>query len=161
MNWKNLKIKHQILLLFLTTPSLLLSLFILNKIAYNNYLTVTFCVILSLFILVISYVVINNHVKRLKNLTRLISKVKSGSEIDFSSMVINNDELGDLVKNLKELINCIDLENKNKLIEQQKIDREKNDILENIIRENDTRLRLMDEMCIISETDFHGKVWSG
>ncbi len=158
MNWKNLKIKHQILLLFLTTPSLLLSLFILNKIAYNNYLIVTFCVILSLFILVISYVVIYNHVKRLKNLARLISKVKSGSEIDFSSMVINNDELGDLVKNLKELINCIDLENKNKLIEQQKIDREKNDILENIIRENDTRLRLMDEMCIISETDLKGYI---
>jgi methyl-accepting chemotaxis protein len=117
-------------------------------------------VILVLTLLVISIIAssyfIKNIIGKIENVNSILVRMSKGDLAQLDTAITSNDELGNVIKSLDEVIKFNELQAKLKKQAEDKIRVENQKVVDAVNREMEARIKLMDELCIVSETDLRG-----
>ena len=119
-------------------------------------------VILVLVLLAISIVgssiFVKSIISRIQNVDNVLQKMSKGDITAFNVDKESNDELGNVVHSLDSAIKYIEQQAEFKKQQEEIVRAENQEKVDAINRENQARIDLMNEMCIISETDLKGYI---
>ena len=154
------RIKQRLIFATIIIPIIVLILLFAGL--FNIYSLDNNAIILAIIILfsssVFSFFIINSFLTQLKTANSQLNDLLSRNKNNLSST--GKDEISHLLNLFSLILDKQKLEN-DLLIGDLKIEAQKNKkVFDAFLRENDTRIKLIDSMCLVSETDLKGYITS-
>ena len=154
------RIKQRLIFATILIPIIVLILFFAGL--FNIYTLDNNAIILAIIILfsssVFSFLTINSFSKQINKANSLLNDLLSQNKNNLSST--GKDEISQLLNLFSSILDKQKLENDLLIGDLQNEAQKNKKVFDAFLRENDTRIKLIDSMCLVSETDLKGYITS-
>ena len=153
------RIKQRLIFATILTPILVLILLLIDLFNLYSLKNITNIIaIIILFSSIFSFLIINFFSKKVKKAHSVMTDLLTKNINNLSTT--EKDEISHLLNLFSIILDKQKVEN-DLLIGDLKIEAQKNKkVFDAFLRENDTRIKLIDSMCLVSETDLKGYITS-
>ena len=154
------RIKQRLIFATILIPILVLSVLLIGL--FNLYslknITNVIAIIILLSSIIFSFLIINSFSKKVKKANSLMTDLLTQNINNLSTT--GKDEISHLLNLFSIILDKQKLENDLLIGDLQNEAQKNKKVFDAFVRENDTRIKLIDSMCLVSETDLKGYITS-